>query len=975
MRSIRSTITLITVLVILTSITAISIASHIIIRNETDKSSVDTMNLINDGTEKILENYLENIQQSCEIVANIAIEDLDSVFLVECGAIKSGTEENQQTSEQVNALNDYLREYCDGIQDIFSGVAGNTQGVVSYYYCISPELSSDVHGFYYMKQGKTGLIQQPPLNAANLPPNEGLDTSWYDTAVDMGCPGWIGAYRYQGQWLCSYMIPIYKAGILIGVLGEDITCETLAAQLEDIHLYKTGYVCLMDAKRHVIYHPEMPIGSFMEDFQISVSREILESDNSGDELIRYTTKGQKKQLSFSTLSNGMKLFCVVPVAEVNASRTKLIQSTTLITLVISIIFIFLISFALSAITNPLKQLTDASQKLADSDYNVDLTYQRDNEIGALTNAFSKMRDQIKNNIDNLNHQLFHDRLTDLPNMRRFFTLAKQERDHLRQEGKEAVMVYLNIIGTRYYNRQKGFKMGDKLIMDFARILSRHFGDNRVCRFNGDQFAAVADNAEIEAILARILQECETAMDGKRLPIRVGIYPDKLEDVDTDIACDRAKYASDLKKGELSSSITYYDAEMLKRSEIDHHIIHNLDRALEEGWVKVYYQPIVRSSNGNVCDEEALARWIDPKLGFLSPAFFIPALEQSKLIYKLDLYIVDEVLKKLKHQSAAGFYQVSQSINLSRMDFESCDIVSEICKRVDNAGIDRSMISIEITESVIGGDFEFMKEQVERFQSLGFPVWMDDFGSGYSSLDVLHQIHFDLIKFDMRFMARFDEGDGGKIILTQMVNMAISLGMETLCEGVEEAEQVEFLKEIGCTRIQGYYYGKPIPFEDIVTLFEKGTTLKFENPEESEYYASLGRVNLYDISGLSVEEDTHLSNYFDILPMSIMEVSDSKLWYNRCNRSYRDFLKRILKVDYKTDSRNSIDLNSTIGSKFLKTVVQCAQDGRLTIVDENVGDDTTIHALVRRIAVNPVTGVSAILIAILAVATEATTTRI
>ena len=147
-----------------------------------------------------------------------------------------------------------------------------------------------------------------------------------------------------------------------------------------------------------------------------------------------------------------------------------------------------------------------------------------------------------------------------------------------------------------------------------------------------------------------------------------------------------------------------------------------------------------------------------------------------------------------------------------MDFESCDIVEEIRRRVDDAGIERSQISIEITESVIGEDFEFIKEQVKRFQGLGFPVWMDDFGSGYSSLDVLSQIHFDLIKLDMRFMERFDEGDEGKIILTQLVKMAINLGMGTLCEGVEEAEQAEFLKEIGCTRIQGYYFGKPMPFE-------------------------------------------------------------------------------------------------------------------------------------------------------------------
>ena len=812
MRSIRWTITLITILVILTSVISVSVASQIIIRNETDDISVDTMNLINDGTDRLLDNYFQGIQNSVEIMANIAVDDLDSVFLVENGVVRPDEEESYRSPEQIEALDSYLREYCQKLQILFSGVADNTQGIISYFYCISPDVSSNEHGFFYMKKGKTGLIEQPPLDATNLQPNEDLGGTWYDVAAAMGAPGWLGPYICQGQWVCSYMVPIYKAGMLIGIMGVDISCESLSALVEDIRLYKTGYVCLMDANGRVIYHPDMPIGSHIDQLEEKAKSEILQEDNSIERLIRYSVDGEKRQLSFSTLSNGMKVACVVPVDEVNNSWPKLLWDTSLIAIVIIIVFVILIFFLMGAITWPLKQLTEASQKLAESDYNVDLTYHSKNEIGVLTSAFRKMRDQIRKNIDDLNHQLFYDRLTDLPNMRRFFTLAAQERDTLKEAGKEPVMVYFNIIGIRNYNRQYGFKNGDKLIMDFSQILSRNFGADRVCRLSADQFAAVADGAEVEEICAQVLNECETAMDGKRLPIRVGIYPDSLERVDTDVACDRAKYAADKKKGEISSSITYYDEEMLKRTEIDHHIIHNLDRALEEGWVKVYYQPIVRSEDEELCDEEALARWIDPELGFLSPAYFIPALEQSKLIYKLDLYIVDQVLKKLKQQEEAGTTIVSQSINLSRMDFESCDVVEEIRRRVDDAGIDRSMISVEITESVIGGDFEFMKEQIARFQELGFPVWMDDFGSGYSSLDVLHQIRFDLIKFDMRFMEKFDEGDGGKVILTHMFNMAMGLGLETLCEGVEEADQVEFLRQAGCAKIQGYYYGKPTPFE-------------------------------------------------------------------------------------------------------------------------------------------------------------------
>ena len=328
-----------------------------------------------------------------------------------------------------------------------------------------------------------------------------------------------------------------------------------------------------------------------------------------------------------------------------------------------------------------------------------------------------------------------------------------------------------------------------------------------------------------------------------------------------------------------------------------------------------------------------------------------------------------MLEKIKQQAEAGFYLVPQSVNLSRMDFESCDVVEEIRRRVDEAGIARSMITVEITESVIGSDFDFMKKQVARFRQLGFPVWMDDFGSGYSSLDVLQQIHFDLIKFDMRFMERFGEGDESRIILTELMNMAIGLGTETVCEGVEQAEQVEFLREIGCTRIQGYYYGKPLPFEGILSLFEKGTSLEFENPEETEYYASIGRINLYDMAALGNENDDALNQYFNTLPMSILEVNGTKVRFNRCNRSYRDFMQRTLGVNYDTEEIDCSDLAARHGASFFRAVMQCSRDGNRTILDEKVNGNTVAHTLVRRVAVNPVTGTAAIAVAVLAVIRE------
>ena len=211
MHSIRVRITAITIIAILTSILAVFVASFLIIRSETDQNSVGMMNLIDEDTQKSLEKYFASIEQSVEIAANIAVEDLDSVLLVECGAVRTGQDEAVQTAEQSAALDDYLGDYCDKIQEFFSGVADYTQGVTAYYYCISPEISQNEHGFYYRKVGKTGFIEQPPLDARHLAPSDSLHATWYDVAARRGRPSWIGPYisvSDQGDWICSYIVPI-----------------------------------------------------------------------------------------------------------------------------------------------------------------------------------------------------------------------------------------------------------------------------------------------------------------------------------------------------------------------------------------------------------------------------------------------------------------------------------------------------------------------------------------------------------------------------------------------------------------------------------------------------------------------------------------------------------------------------------------------------------------------------------------------
>jgi diguanylate cyclase (GGDEF) domain len=966
--SIRFKITAITVAAILVAVLSVFAASYPTIRDETNRRSVEIMRLIGEDTKNALDEYFEGIEQSVGMAANMAVDSLDGVTLVECGAAGLYAGYNERTPEQTARLDAYIAEHCEQIRKTFETVASHTNGVSAYYYCINPSISRTVHGFRYARVGKAGFVEQEPVDALTLDPQDEEHTTWFYTPIQHGQPCWAGpyhAYHPEEMWTCSYVVPIYSTGELIGVLGMDIPLETLASQVRPIQVYKTGFASLFDADGRVLYHPELVQWIVPQLSGLSVPEMLLRNENSGDTMIRFTAYGEQRQMSFTTLRNGMKLVIVAPVREINASWIRLVRIVSLIAAAVIVVFAVILMVVMRAVTFPLLRLTAASQRLADADYDVSLSYHSNDEIGMLTSAFIKMRDQIKKYIEDLNRRINTDMLTGLPNMRSFFKLAVRERQRLLDEGKKPAMLYFDLIGMKHYNRQYGFEEGDKLLRDVGQILARNYGENCICRYSEDHFAAVADESGMREKLKSVFRECESANGGNSLPVRVGIYPNSLEEVNVSIACDRAKYASDTHSDSFVSDCYYFDGDMLTQLDGVRYIINHLDQALAEGWIQVYYQPIIRAVNGRVCDEEALARWKDPVRGMLSPAVFIPVLETARLIYKLDLYVLDRILEKMKAQKQEGLQVVPHSLNLSRADFDACDIVEEIRRRIDEAGIARDRLTIEVTESMIGSDFDFMKEQVLRFQELGFQVWMDDFGSGYSSLNVLQDIHFDLLKFDMRFMKHFDDSKESKIILTDQIRMAIDLGVDTVCEGVETAEEVEFLREIGCSKLQGFYYNRPIPYDEILERYRNGTQIGFENPEESAYFAAIGRVNLYDLTVIADREGAG-RDYFDTLPAGILELKNDQLNYIRTNPAYRDFIKRSFGFDLSARPDGYLVKPEGPPALFMKLIRQCCEEGKRTLYDGKLADGSSVHGVINPIGTNPVTGSTAAAVVILSV---------
>ncbi|WP_191013812.1 EAL domain-containing protein [Treponema zioleckii] len=432
-----------------------------------------------------------------------------------------------------------------------------------------------------------------------------------------------------------------------------------------------------------------------------------------------------------------------------------------------------------------------------------------------------------------------DLLTGLPLRWYFIELVKQGAYKIIEDGGTPVIIAFDFTGMKTFNNRYGVEEGDNHLLNFAHILKKHLGSERCSRFGEDHFYGFCDSKDVEGLLNNVIIDLNVSESNPRnLPLRMGIaeFP---SDISVDVVCNRAKAAADTLKGTQESDYAWFNEKMSKILWKKEYIISHIHQAINERWVEPYYQPVVRTLNGRLCNLEALARWRDPEHGLISPADFIPILEENGLSYKLDMYIVERVLTMLQHRIKEGLPVVPISVNISRSDFDYCDPVKIISSACDIHGVKRGLIAIEITESSLMSNQDVIRHAIDRFHAAGFEVWMDDFGSGYSSLNVLKDFDFDEIKIDMAFLRDFNERS--RKIVTMAVKMAKALGIHTLAEGVETEEHIDFLKSIGCERIQGYYYGKPDAITEQLDHLKR-TGINFETLETASFYQKTGLID-------------------------------------------------------------------------------------------------------------------------------------
>lgn len=377
------------------------------------------------------------------------------------------------------------------------------------------------------------------------------------------------------------------------------------------------------------------------------------------------------------------------------------------------------------------------------------------------------------------------------------------------------------------------------------------------------------------------------------------------------------------------------------SDMKEFVLSNFEDALSEGKLKLFYQPIIRTLTGEICAMEGLARWIDPELGLISPADFIPVLEEEGLIYKLDSYLIRQMCIDYNKAYKNGEILLPVSLNFSRIDFEKTDIFQVLEDNLKEFKVPREMINIEITETCIGKSKEFIQEQIKRLRQEGYEVWMDDFGSEYSSLNFLKDFDLDLVKIDMRFLEI--NTVKAKQIIRFMIDMLKTIGIKTLAEGVETFEQYEFLREIGCDKVQGYYIGKPMPGHDVKDyIFSRG--LKCEEHINLKYYD--------DISRLNILSQTPAQDYLNakhgeveatdnIESLAIIEIEEGKISYKYVNKKYQEELKSVGIDSVKNIEQILNDEAINLRNKLKFMLNTCDENGEECVIDHIYKDNFCI----------------------------------
>ena len=419
--------------------------------------------------------------------------------------------------------------------------------------------------------------------------------------------------------------------------------------------------------------------------------------------------------------------------------------------------------------------------------------------------------------------IYTDMVTGGNNWLHFTTHGNKLLKKNRNGRKKYAVVHLRMRKYQSFCTCFGVKDGEELLERFYQVLRKHIrrGEQMAYKENAD-FALLLtyeDEASLRNRISKIEESVSGVVANMKLHFNFGICLPKKEELDVEILYNNAYIARELLGEDAESHIAFFDEEMNKQHMWEHKVEDDMERALANKEFQVYLQPKISTRGEQLGGAEALVRWIHPTEGFIPPNRFIPIFEKNGFILKLDDYMLEEIALKQSQWISQGRNVVPISVNVSRAHFTREDLADHICQIVDKYQVPHDVIELELTESAFFDDKQVLLNTVKQLRDHGFPVSMDDFGAGYSSLNSLKEMPIDVLKIDADFFRGIDSLDRGMLIVSEVIGLAKKLDMKIVAEGIESRDQVDFLIEQECDLIQGYYYAKPMPIDEFEETYK------------------------------------------------------------------------------------------------------------------------------------------------------------
>ena len=425
------------------------------------------------------------------------------------------------------------------------------------------------------------------------------------------------------------------------------------------------------------------------------------------------------------------------------------------------------------------------------------------------------------------HQVLEiDQLTGLYNRETFYRKAKE----IIEENPEVqyCIVYLDINCFKVINDLFHSDTGDLILKTasdyFLKKINSRIGVSG--RIEADHFVLCVPQDTLD--MDRLIKDIDTTIKSLGISHNIlffaGVYPVTDTTVPIDQMCDRASMALNKIKGNYVRRYNFYDVGMRDRMLKEQMIVRDMEFALKDNQFTIFLQPIFRPETNEIVSAEALVRWFHPESGMISPGYFIPVFERNGFIVKLDRFVWEAVCKFLRSRLDAGKKIVPVSVNVSRLNFYSLDLLIFLLNLIKKYDLEPWMLKLEVTESAYTDNPQQLINIINQFKENGFPILMDDFGSGYSSLNMLKNIQIDILKVDMAFVREIEHSERARTILLMIIGLAKELGMGVVTEGVETQTQLDYITNMGSVDIQGYYFSKPLAVKDFNALFDKYDSL-------------------------------------------------------------------------------------------------------------------------------------------------------